>query len=273
MGTEDNRHVGKANTAPNVTGFTIRQADRSTNSSDTEAEAGRGTGTGRGNESGFVGTAEATGNTSETSFTKEKPVTVAILTDEEKRAERNRKRRERYAQQKAEQGGTVKPRKVNSTTANNKTAPIINNSQVGTIINTVSGIVASRPNMAHWQLTPQEVDSIATPLTNILAKSEAFKGLEEHGDSVALVTACLTIVVPRIILTVATMEKKPKEKTIVPIKKEKKQNGVVNDNRTNRQHEAPKREDNVTHDRDSRHVTEHGTNYDSSESVFGSALA
>ena len=265
MGAEDTRQFGKANTAPNVTGFTIRQADRSTNPTDTEAEAGRGTGAGNNNG---TGTAEATGANE-----KEKPATVAILTDEQKREERNRKRRERYAQQKAEQGGTVKPRKVNSTTSSNKTAPVINNSQVGTIINTVSGIVASRPNMAHWQLTPQEVDSIATPLTNILAKSEAFKGLEEHGDSVALVTACLTIVVPRIILTVATMEKKPKDKTIVSIKKEKKQNGVVNDNRTDRQHEAPKREDTVTNDRDSRHVAEHGTNYDSSESVFGSALA
>lgn len=268
MGAEDTRQFGKANTAPNVTGFTIRQADRSTNPTDTEAEAGRGTGAGNNNG---TGTAEATGE-SETSFTKEKPVTVAILTDEQKREERNRKRRERYAQQKAEQGGTVKPRKVNTTNSKQST-PVINNSQVGTIINTVSGIVASRPNMAHWQLTPQEVDSIATPLTNILAKSEAFKGLEEHGDSVALVTACLTIVVPRIILTVATMEKKPKDKTIVPIKKEKKQNGVVNDNRTDRQHEAPKREDTITNDRDSRHVAEHGTNYDSSESVFGSALA
>lgn len=182
-----------------------QERGRSESTSPTSAESGRGTGrTATGNTTGTT-----TGETTE----KEKfprLVNVDEKTEEQKREERNARRRARYAERKASEGKTVKPKKVNAT--KKKAEPVATTNQVSAVIGTVSAIVASRPNMAHWQLTPQEIESLSTPITNILAKSEAFANMEEHSDAIALVTACFTIILPRAILTINQMSKKKERK-------------------------------------------------------------
>lgn len=73
-------------------------------------------------------------------------------------------------------------------------------------------MIASRPQMECWLLTDDEVKAITTPLNNILSNSESLKGLNEHADSVALVIACLTIFLPRIMITLSIKGVKKRER-------------------------------------------------------------
>lgn len=144
---------------------------------------------------------------------------VSTVTDEErKREERNARRRERYAEQK---GGTVKPRKVRGT---KKKADAIDTTEIDKLIVAVSSVVASRPDMAHWQLSEVEAHSISQPLANVLQKYGAFEKVTENSNEIALGVACVSVFAPRIMLTVAQMKAKPK--TNIPVsKKEVKDDG------------------------------------------------
>ena len=125
--------------------------------------------------------------------------------EEEKRLERNRKRRERYAKQKAE--GTQKPKKVNT----KKTKAVIDTTQIETLIKTISVMVSSRQGQEHWLLLDSEVKALAEPLTNILKDSDAFSSISEHSNAVALVIACITIILPRTIKSITDLSKKKKK--------------------------------------------------------------
>lgn len=153
---------------------------------------------------------------------KEKTVTfeLSLLTEEEKaqylagdseerkRLERNAKKRERYRLRKENNGQNVAPRKVNKKN-NVKVAPI-NTQSVDMIIMSLSSIIASRPGCEHWMLTQKEVSSISEPLCKLLSESQAFEKMGEHGTEIALVMACCTVFVPRLIITVSKMEEKKK---------------------------------------------------------------
>lgn len=197
MGATIKRAIGEDN---RTNGHEINgERERSSSSTTTETtEETRG----RSGRSGDSGSSRTTDGE------KEKVIPRLVNVDEQKKKdERNAKRRERYAQKKAENGGTVKPRKVNTKKANVEVGTA---EQIKSILGTVSGIVASRPNMTHWQLTPQELESISNPLSNILAKSNLITTMGEHSDAIALVTACTTILVPRAIITISQVKEKKK---------------------------------------------------------------
>ena len=189
---------------------------KSSSSTDTGTTTGR-TGGGTGGRTG--------GKTTD----KEVVSTMADV-EEEKRLERNRKRRERYAKQKAE--GTQKPKKVNT----KKTKEVIDTTQIETLIKTVSVMVSSRPGQEHWLLLDSEVKAIAEPLTNILKDSNAFNSISEHSNAVALVIACITIILPRTIKSITDIsKKKKKEKEVrknVELRGSKTKN-ITNDKRNN----------------------------------------
>ena len=209
MGSEITGTVGEIKRPTIEPVGTDKPAGTSTSSTGTSE---RGTGTGTGTNPG-TGTSE-----------EKKSVGLAdVKTDEQKRAEKNARRRELYAQKREQAGKTVKPKKVNKKA---EPAPSVGTSdQIGAILGTVSMIVASRPGMAHWQLTPKEIESVSNPLANMIAKSEALNTLSEHSDAIALVTACATIILPRAVITVSQMQERKK-----------------NDERTNRVKKSVKRE-------------------------------
>ena len=157
-------------------------------------------------------------------------VSTMVNVEEEKRLERNRKRRERYAKQKAE--GTQKPKKVNS----KKTKEVIDTNQIETLIKTISVMVSSRQGQEHWLLLDSEVKAIAEPLTNILKDSNAFNSISEHSNAVALVIACITIILPRTIKSITDIsKKKKKEKEVkknVELRGSQRKN-ITNDKRNN----------------------------------------
>ena len=169
-------------------------------SGDTKSKSSTDTGTTGG--TGGTGTGGRTGGKT----TGEKEVISTVVdVEEEKRLERNRKRRERYAKQKAE--GTLKPKKVNT----KKTKDVIDTNQIETLIKTISVMVSSRPGQEHWLLLDSEVKAISEPLTNILKDSNAFSSISEHSNAVALVIACITIILPRTIKSVTDLSKKKKK--------------------------------------------------------------
>lgn len=171
-----------------------------------------------------------TGGTGGKTVGEKEVVSTMVDVEEEKRLERNRKRRERYAKQKAE--GTQKPKKVNT----KKSKDVIDTTQIETLIKTISVMVSSRPGQEHWLLLDSEVKALAEPLTNILKDSDAFSSISEHSNAVALVIACITIILPRTIKSISDIsKKKKKEKEVkknVELRGSKTKN-ITNDKRNN----------------------------------------
>ena len=180
-----------------------------------ETRTSRGTGgTGNTTSSSSTDTGTRTGGTGGTGTGgrtggktdgEKEVISTMVDVEEEKRLERNRKRRERYAKQKAE--GTQKPKKVN----NKKAKEVIDTNQIETLIKTISVMVSSRQGQEHWLLLDSEVKALAEPLTNILKDSSAFSSISEHSNAVALVIACITIILPRTIKSVTDLSKKKKK--------------------------------------------------------------
>lgn len=200
--------------AGNSTGADKRESGGSTDTTDTR--------TGDSGRTGDTGRTGRTGDTTGKPEVKKEVVSglAFVDDDEQKRLERNAKRRERYAAQKAANGGTVKPRKVNSKKAQ---ADTIDTTQINSLIATLSAIVASRPDCEHWLLTEKEIDSITQPLSKMLAESEALSKINENSNQIALVIACVSVFAPRVFVTAQKMkEKKEREKIVKqPITKTK----------------------------------------------------
>ncbi|HBG1660057.1 hypothetical protein KWL24_019250 [Clostridioides difficile] len=151
--------------------------------------------TGAGATKTGAGTETGTGKSSgEEKLPKLVSVEVPGESEEErkKREERNQKRREKYASQK---NNTTKK------TSKKKEIKAIDTTQINVLIETVSAIIASRPGWEIWRLSTHEIEQITIPLVNILKKSEAFDGLGEYADHIALAVACITIIAPRLIIT------------------------------------------------------------------------
>ena len=206
MGKEITERGGEPNrivTAEPTEKRTRDTGNRSAETTETRTEGRtRGSGSGR------------SGNTEE----KEKLSGLAILTEEEKTEYQNAdeetrkkiikraKARERYRQQKA-QG---KPKKVKK----KEEEPAIDVSQINLIIAGISSAVASRPGCAHWLLTAKEINSITVPLAGMMAESDIFSKMGEYSNQIALVTACVTVFAPRILITAQqTKERKKIERT------------------------------------------------------------
>ena len=227
----DKREVG---TGTGGTGNT-----KSTSSTDT-GTTGRTGGTGTGGRTGGKTTGE------------KEVVSSMVDVEEEKRLERNRKRRERYAKQKAE--GTQKPKKVNT----KKTKDVIDTNQIETLIKTISVMVSSRQGQEHWLLLDSEVKALAEPLTNILKDSNAFNSISEHSNAVALVIACITIILPRTIKSITDLNKKKKKE------KEVKKNVELRGSKT-------KNISNVK--RDDRNISANGANNGATTIWYGDAIS
>lgn len=124
---------------------------------------------------------------------------------ERKRLLKNAYKRKQYAENKAKTG-QGKPRKTRRKKTE-ETLPL-DTASLNMIFATLSSVIASRPNCEHWLLNEKEIQSITTPLNNLLKESEAFKNIGEYSNQIALVTACITIFVPRLIITISKQKGK-----------------------------------------------------------------
>ena len=119
--------------------------------------------------------------------------------------------------------------------------------QISAFIVAVSSMVASREGMQHWLISESEAEQISKPLSNIIAKSEQLKVLGEHADAFALVTACLMIFAPRLIVTLQINKSK---------KGVKKADGKHNDRKSTDSNKQVHRENAVTPSNDGKTIFE-----------------
>lgn len=229
MGAELTERNGEVN------GEVNKQPDRGTgtgnngnSSSTTSAGSNGGRGTGRG-----TGTGTADGNkTTEKEFPQVVTVDTGKSEEERKKEERNAKRRERYAKQKAENGQSVKPRKVNGKKKQSDESPI-NTEQINALILSLSAIVASRPNCEQWLLAESEVDAITKPLVAMIAESEKLEIITQNSNQIALAVACISVFAPRIMVTVQKMKaEREKEKNVRKVEQAKADTERLNKQRS-----------------------------------------
>lgn len=210
MGTDTNGTDGNTGTvviAPVTDTGEKRGSTGGTSPTTTSTASPDGSGRSGGSGNGGSGTG---GNTKPVA-TKETDE-LAILTDEEKalyekadpteqkRILRNAKKRQRYAENKQANGQPVKPRKVKG--AKKDETPALDVSQLNMIVASLSAVVASRPNCEHWLLTEKEINSITVPLSKMLAESAMFANMGQYSNQIALCMACVTVFMPRLIVTV-----------------------------------------------------------------------
>lgn len=90
-------------------------------------------------------------------------------------------------------------------------AATIDHSHISILLVTMTGVMATRPNMQPFALTIEEANQIALPLANILAKNEGVaNAASEYADHIALLFAAATIMIPKFLLYQAT---KPTKET------------------------------------------------------------
>lgn len=72
--------------------------------------------------------------------------------------------------------------------------------QISAFLLATSQIVGSREGMEVFKLQPEETMQLATPIANMIEKSEKLQNLGEHADAISLVTASLIIFAPRVMI-------------------------------------------------------------------------
>ena len=113
---------------------------------------------------------------------------------------------------------TLKKAKQKRTRKTNKKKndTTFNAEQITAILLTVSAILSNSESTQFFALSKREAEQIAEPLANIIATNDSLNALSKHSDSIALVTACFMIFVPKLVmfLTYKKQQKALKEKGV-----------------------------------------------------------
>lgn len=92
------------------------------------------------------------------------------------------------------------------TTKKKEVSTSFDSKQISALLVSITAVIATRPNMSMFALTEMEAEQIAVPLSNLIAKSEKLSAVSEHSDAIALVTACLIIMLPRVMMYFDTLK-------------------------------------------------------------------
>lgn len=126
-----------------------------------------------------------------------------------------------------------KPRKKKEEPAN------FNADQISGLILSASAIVASRPEMSVWMLKEEEAKQLATPIANMIAKSEKLQNMGEYADAISLVTASLIIFAPRAMVFADQQKKKKIERGVIIDKRKEGKGSTGNAKPVERSAERP----------------------------------
>lgn len=78
---------------------------------------------------------------------------------------------------------------------------VVDHTHISLLLVTMTGVLATRPNMHPFAMTLEEANQIAMPLANILAKNEGIaSAASEYADHIALLFAAATIFIPKILI-------------------------------------------------------------------------
>ena len=102
------------------------------------------------------------------------------------------------------------PKKRTRTTKKNDS--VFNEEQITALILSISSVfrASEKDSVKLFALEEAEARQIAIPLSKLITNNDSLKGLTEHSDSIALVTACLMIMMPRLVIF-AQMKKQEKK--------------------------------------------------------------
>ena len=227
MGTEINSAAATTTTEPG-NGGNPRTASTSTQGAGAGARAGAtaaaGTPAQKEQSKSLLGLSDV----EKENALQEKDKAGTITTEEKlelRRLRKNRLKREKYQQEKEDrekmgitQGEPIKimmdspepeplenipkPKKAKATRTKAKAQkPVFEADQLDAIIVAVFDLIASRPNMGVWKITKQEAHSISVPLCEVLAKYDQLNTFTQNSAEIALIVACISIMVPRVIAT------------------------------------------------------------------------
>lgn len=101
-----------------------------------------------------------------------------------------------------------KAKQKRTRTKKNKNDANFNAEQLKAILLTVSAMAETTEATSFFALSEKEAEQIAIPLANIIANNDSLTALTEHSDSIALVTACFIIFVPKLFLFMAYQKNK-----------------------------------------------------------------
>lgn len=181
MGAKDNRATGAEAGGTETTG---------SGNSSTSTSQNRGRGRGRGGTAATVNNEQV----SQLADVKNTPkaVTIDVPSTDNKDEKPIPKTRGRP------KGSTNKPTtRKTTTTAKTK----IDAAQISVLLQTMTAIIAARPNMNAFAMTKDEADQLAKPLVHIIGKSDAIaEAAGEYADHITLLVAAITIFVPKFLL-------------------------------------------------------------------------
>lgn len=162
------------------------------------------------------GTGTGTTAGTETGKSAEKTGEVAVLTEEQQKAEARRQQkaesaRRAEARRKAIENGEPIPewaqKRATGTAAKKQAAKKaepqqLDASSIQSLIKTVFDLIATRPNCQHWALSDAEAMELAKPIADILADYAAVsETLTQNSKYIALVMAAFAIAAPRVVLS------------------------------------------------------------------------
>ena len=113
--------------------------------------------------------------------------------------------------------------------------PTFSSEQISALIMAMSGIMASRPDFAIFALSEAEAQQLAQPIANIIENTGYSEAVGKYADHIALITACLMIFAPRIIVFSQQQKAKKIEKNgglkLEPVKERKSHGDSAGDNK------------------------------------------
>ena len=120
---------------------------------------------------------------------------------DKKQAEREKAGIKQEAPLKVVDGSAVVEEKPKRKRAVRKKKTTVDSESVEKLLLTVSGVVATRKGMEHWQLSKQECKTIAEPLVEVLDKYDVSKTFADNAPEIALAVACISVAVPRVMIS------------------------------------------------------------------------
>lgn len=244
MGFEINREI-KRNSGGNEKGTADARSNTSSNSTDTRTRAGAGTRTRAGAGAGETEKEKVSGLVTVKEIEEPKKSDAKQKAPEQPKPKRTRKKKKEEPQ-------------------------IIDKANLNLMIAGLSAVIASRPDCEHWLMTEQEIDSITTPLCAMMAESEALKNMGQHANQIALVMACITVFMPRLMITA----KKKKEKKEHEITGNTVDTNVKSDRRGKRNNPITKDRKHTKSDSvDNRNDAPNDKNDGNDLSIYGSPIA
>ena len=180
---------------------------------------------------------------------------------DKKQAEREKAGIKQDAPLKVVEGTAVAEEKPKRKRTVRKKKTTVDSESVEKLLLTVSGVVATRKGLEHWQLSKQECKTIAEPLVEVLDKYDVSKTFADNAPEIALAVACFSVAVPRVMISAQKRK----------VKKDDGMGGKASVGSAGKRLDENRKSKTVSRKDDGK-PTDNGKNADSEYGIFGLPL-